>query len=154
MNIQTILSKPIPVVWYRFKQLLKLHYYFRTQFWSQVEKQIANKVSKADTFKAKSQLFHDDFKGYNESTSTGSRTTLEKASRILEGTISIFEADYEFDFPLQWNIDWRANETWDNKYFKGYSFYQANKEKEYDVKFPWELSRLSFLITVSERILY
>lgn len=153
MNIKTILSKPIPVVWYRFKQLLKLKYYFKTQFWTKVEKQVATKISKADTFKAKSSLFHDDFKGYGASTSTINNITLENANCILEGTISVFDVEYQFNFPLQWHADWRANKTWQNKYFKGYSFYKPNKEKEYDVKFPWELSRLSFLITVARAYL-
>ncbi|WP_044401332.1 alginate lyase family protein [Lacinutrix sp. Hel_I_90] len=153
MNIETVVSKPIPVVWYRFKQLLKLKYYFKTQFWSKVEKQIATKVSKGTAFKTKSNLFHDTFNGYNELTSVLNNITLDKANRILEGTISVFDVDYQFTFPLQWNVDWRANETWENKYFKGYRFYKPNKEKEFDVKFPWELSRLSFLITVARAYL-
>jgi len=153
MNIKTILSKPIPVVWYRFKQLLKLKYYYKTQFWSKVEKQITSKVSKTDTCIAKSNLFHEGFKGYNETTKGLNTITLENASRILEGAISVFDVDHKFEFPLQWNADWRANETWENKYFKGYSFYKPNKENEYDVKFPWELSRLSFLITIARAYL-
>ncbi|WP_299883676.1 alginate lyase family protein [uncultured Lacinutrix sp.] len=153
MNIKTILSKPIPVVWYRFKQLLKLKYYYKTQFWSKIETQIANKVSRTEICISKSNLFHDGFKGYNESTLELNNTTIENANRILEGKIFVFDVEYKFTFPLQWNVDWRANETWDNKYFKGYSFYKPNKEKEYDVKFPWELSRLSFLITVARAYL-
>lgn len=153
MNIKSILSKPIPVVWYRFKQLLKLKYYYKTQFWSKVEKQIANKVSKTDICIAKSNLFHNSFKGYNETTKDLNTITLENANRILEGVISVFDVEHKFEFPLQWNVDWRANKTWKNKYFKGYSFYKPNKDKEYDVKFPWELSRLSFLITIARAYL-
>lgn len=153
MNIKTILSKPIPVIWYRFKQLLKLKYYYKTQFWSKVEKEVTYKVSKAETYLVKSNLFHSGFKGYNETTPELNNVTLENANRILEGKISVFDIDYQFQFPLQWNVDWRANEIWENKYFKGYSFYKPNKEKEFDVKFPWELSRLSFLIPIARAFL-
>mgnify|MGYP003665421709 FL=1 len=153
MNIKTILSKPIPVVWYRFKQLLKLKYYYKTQFWSKVEIQVANKISNTKTYTTKSNLFHSDFKGYSETKQDLNTITLKNANGILKGTISVFDVAYQFKFPLQWNIDWRANETWENKYFKGYSFYKPNKEKEFDVKFPWELSRLSFLIIVARAYL-
>lgn len=150
MNIKTIISKPIPVVWYRFKQLLKLKYYHKTQFWYNVERKIATKISNSTTFISKSSLFHDDFKGYNDSTRELNSTILNEAKRIIEGTISIFDKDYSFNFPLQWNKDWRTNQKWENKYFKSYNFYKQNKEKEYDIKFPWELSRLSFLITIAK----
>lgn len=153
MNIKTIISKPIPVIWFRFKQLVKIKYYDRTHFWPKVETQVTHKVSNAETYKAKSNLFHNDFKGYNEVTKGLNDSTLKNADNILDGTISVFDVEYQFKFPLKWNVDWRASETWQNKYFKEYSFYKLKKEKEYDVKFPWELSRLSFLITIARAYL-
>jgi len=149
LNIKTIISKPIPVIWYRFKQLVKIKYYHRTQFWSKVEAQVTNKVSNLETHKAKSNLFHNNFKGYNSSTQDLNDSILKNANNTLDGLISIFDVAYQFQFPIKWNIDWRASETWENKYCKNYNFYQKNKVKEFDVKFPWELSRFSFLITVA-----
>lgn len=149
MNIKTIISKPIPVIWYRFKQLVKIIYYHKTKFWTKVEVLVTNQVSNSETYKAKSNLFHNDFKGYNNTTQDLNNTTLKNANNILNGVISIFDEAYQFEFPIQWNVDWRANEKWENKYWKNFNFYQKNKIKEFDVKFPWELSRFSFLITVA-----
>ncbi|MFD0863130.1 alginate lyase family protein [Sungkyunkwania multivorans] len=153
MNIKTVLSKPIPVVWYRFKQLVKLKYYHRTKFWDTVENLISDKIEKEGTHKSKSGLFHADFSGYDQRSSELNQTILADASRILAGSIAIFDTEYTFEFPIRWNSDWRSGHTWKNKYYKGYSFYKPNKEKEYDVKFPWELSRLSFLIAVARSYL-
>lgn len=43
--------------------------------------------------------------------------------------------------------DWRFNHRWDKRYFREYSFYE-HKLTPYDVKMPWELSRMAFLVPV------
>ncbi|WP_160130087.1 alginate lyase family protein [Kordia antarctica] len=149
MNIKTILSKPIPVVWYRFVQLVKLKMYFKTKFWQKIEPKIHQKVNKSkNTWNAKSLLFSDDFSAESLPETLQTQTILN-ANEIVNGTISVFDVNYTFTQPISWNTDWRENHSWKNKYFKGYSFYEKNKAKEFDVKFPWELSRLSFLIPVA-----
>ena len=149
MNIKTILSKPLPVVWYRFVQLIKLKIYFKTKFWQKTEPKIHQTVSKSkETWSAKSLLYANDFiaTDLNQELQT---KTISDATNIMNGTISVFDVEYKFIQPISWNADWRGDYTWENKYYKGYSFYKKNKAKEYDVKFPWELSRLSFLIPVA-----
>ncbi len=45
------------------------------------------------------------------------------------------------------SADWRFNKSWPLGYFKQHSFYEE-KDVPYDVKFPWELSRLHYLIPI------
>jgi len=147
MDIKTILSKPLPVIWYRFVQLVKLIYFAKTNFWQKKEINILKILDKSSVvWKHKSQLFvsHQD-----NTKDVLDKNTILSANRILEGKISIFEVTYTFAYPLQWNEDWRYNHKWENNYYKNYSFYEKNKTIPYDVKFPWELSRLSFLIPVA-----
>jgi hypothetical protein len=149
MNIKNILSKPLPVVWYRFMQLIKWKIYFKTKFWQKIEPKIHQTVSKSkNTWNAKSLLFSDDFVA-TDLLSDLQQQTISDANNIINGNISVFDVNHTFTQPISWNTDWRADHSWKNKYYKGYSFYETNKANEYDVKFPWELSRLSFLIPVA-----
>ncbi|MDD2367106.1 MAG: alginate lyase family protein [Desulfuromonadaceae bacterium] len=45
------------------------------------------------------------------------------------------------------NTDWRYGKEWQPQYYKKYNFYEQ-KSEPYDVKFPWELSRLHYLVPV------
>ena len=149
MNIKTILSKPLPVVWYRFVQLVKLKLYAKTQFWQKIEPKIHQTVHKSKaTWKAKSLLYATGVKATDIHQEL-QQQTIADAHRIMKGNITIFDVEYQFTQPISWHTDWRGNHEWKNNYFKGYSFYQKDKTKEFDVKFPWELSRLSFLIPVA-----
>lgn len=147
MDIKTILSKPLPVVWYRFVQLVKLIYYAKTNFWQKKEINISKILNKSSSIcKQESQLFAVMHQSNNNGLD---KNTIISANAILEGEISIFGVIYKFTYPLLWNKDWRYNHKWENSYYKNYSFYERNKAIPYDVKFPWELSRLSFLIPVA-----
>ncbi|GBF18511.1 MULTISPECIES: alginate lyase family protein [Arenibacter] len=149
MNIKTILSKPIPVVWYRFVQLIKLKFYFRITFWGKIERKINRFTTYRKPWKEKSCLFDKSLSPLNI-TETLRIKIIENADKIKSGKISIFDVDYHFNLPIAWNKDWRTSKMWKNAYFKSYAFYEKEKEQKYDVKFPWELSRLSFLITVAQ----
>ena len=43
-----------------------------------------------------------------------------------------------------WHTDWRWNHTWPAGYFRSYDYF-APRDVPYDVKVPWELSRLWFI---------
>lgn len=146
MDIKTILSKPLPVIWYRLVQLIKLKYYFRIHFWEKIEKKVTKQFgTHSNNFhKKESKLFTQKSK-----INFASSSSVEKAEEIINGSISIFDVTYKMALPFVWNVDWRHQKTWENKYYKMYSFYEKEKRTPYDVKFPWELSRLSFLIPVS-----
>lgn len=155
MNIKTIISKPLPVVWFRLVQLVHLKIYHKTNFWSKIESKIFQKIAHSKIpWRHRSLIFSSDFSNYDDAFLASLQTDIKKNSNaILQGSISIFDKPYHFERPFAWNTDWRANHQWENIYFKGYSFYEKEKQVEYDVKFPWELSRLSFLIPVARRYL-
>jgi len=155
VNIKTILSKPLPVIWYRLVQLVRLRIYHKTNFWLKIETKVSQKTkSSKECCKQKSSLFADEPYLYKDTFSEGVQQYIKSsADTILNGNISIFDNPHHFDYPFKWNKDWRSGHVWKNNYFKTYSFYEENKAKEYDVKFPWELSRLSFLIPISRAYL-
>ena len=73
------------------------------------------------------------------------------AEKIIRGDIAIFGSDYHFDWPeLPWHADWRYGYIWKQKFFRGYDFYEYDKPSPYDVKYPWELSRFSFLLPLAQ----
>ncbi len=155
MNIKTILSKPLPVVWYRLVQLVRLKFYHKTNFWLKIETKISQKIkSSKECWKQKSLFFSEEHNLYKDPQPEGIQQYIKSgADTVLKGNISIFDNPYHFEYPFQWNTDWRSGHEWENNYFKTYSFYEENKVIEYDVKFPWELSRLSFLIPISRAYL-
>ncbi|SNY95024.1 alginate lyase family protein [Flagellimonas pacifica] len=155
MNIKTILSKPLPVIWFRVVQLVYLKIYQRTKFWEKTTISVSDKIATSKTtWKEKSLLFCAEFRGYEDVILNGNRQYIRKSSEsILKGNIPIFDSAHRFEKPYVWNTDWRVGHKWKNNYFKEYGFYEKEKPVEYDVKFPWELSRLSFLIPVARHYL-
>ncbi len=155
MTIKTILSKPIPVIWFRLVQLLRLKAYHKTNFWDKIAISISNKLNTSDpVWKQRSLLFTADFSGYEKIDLETIKEHIRNSSEtILKGNIPIFDSNHKLGKPFDWHTDWRVNYKWENTYFKEYSFYEKEKSLEYDVKFPWELSRLSFLIPVARHYL-
>ena len=63
---------------------------------------------------------------------------------VFGAPVTLAEGDR---FP--WHRDWRFDHEWPRRFFKTYDHYGA-REVPYDVKYPWELSRLGFLIPIVE----
>jgi hypothetical protein len=73
------------------------------------------------------------------------------AEDIQEGRFCIFDQEYQFDWDnLPWHTDWRWQYTWEPAYYNTYNFYVPDKDVPCDVKFPWELSRFSFLFPLAQ----
>lgn len=155
MTINTILSKPLSVVWFRAVQLVRLKIYYRIGFWPKTEARVKGKICSAKSeWKQKSQLFSKDFDGYeNNLPKAAHENIIQGSDAVTQGNILIFDVVHPLTKPFDWHSDWRCGHKWDNRYFKEYSFYEKEKEREYDVKFPWELSRMSFLIPVARHYL-
>jgi len=64
-----------------------------------------------------------------------------------ERDFSVFAAQAPKTGRFPWRQDWRWDHTWPPGYFHAYDHY-AERDRPYDVKFPWELSRLWFLLPV------
>ena len=79
------------------------------------------------------------------------QTIMSWAESISCGRFSIFDQAYQFEWDdLPWHTDWRWPHTWLPAYFRTYSHYARDKDVAYDVKFPWELSRFSFLLPLTQ----
>ena len=63
---------------------------------------------------------------------------------LAAGRFEIFDTSAVFSLSaLPWDRDWRFNHKWEPGYFREYDFYADEKATPYDVKWPWELSRLA-----------
>ena len=69
------------------------------------------------------------------------------AERAMADRVEVFGACIPPGRPWPWTQDWRFGEHWPNRYFLRYSFY-GPRERPYDVKFPWELSRLGAVVSL------
>lgn len=65
----------------------------------------------------------------------------------IDRRISIFGSPIPQAGAWPWHEDWRFNHAWPRRYFRSYD-HGAPRRSSYDVKFPWELSRLGFLISL------
>lgn len=70
---------------------------------------------------------------------------------LAAGQFEIFDAKASFSLhAIPWDSDWRFSHRWTPRYFRDYDFYEDEKPSPYDVKWPWELSRLGALIWLIE----
>lgn len=66
--------------------------------------------------------------------------------KVRSGQVEVFGESVKIQ-PLTdtlWYTDWRCNHIWPRKYYRSYDHYDPNRKNHYDIKFPWELSRLRF----------
>ncbi len=69
------------------------------------------------------------------------------ADAVIERDFTVFETPLPKSTPWPWHRDWRLDHEWAPDYYRNYD-HTALRDRPYDVKFPWELSRLSFLPTL------
>ena len=67
-------------------------------------------------------------------------------SRMRERDFTVLGAKVPADGAMPWHSDWRWDHTWPADYFRNYDFYRQDREHPYDIKIPWELSRLWFVL--------
>lgn len=63
---------------------------------------------------------------------------------VMRREFSVFGVPLPKSGPWPWHKDWRFDQEWVPAYFRSY-VHDAPRSQPYDVKFPWELSRLTFL---------
>jgi uncharacterized heparinase superfamily protein len=155
-QIQYIASKGADVIAYRGWQLLRQKTLKNTNYWSRLtqrsqsfwnQKTIDQWMSKLSSERSLiNNQKSDSVKSYYSNYTDQKQAILDYVEDIANGKFKIFDQDYSLDLDnLPWHTDWRWNHTWSPAYYKTYSFYEVDKPSPYDVKFPWELSRLSFL---------
>ena len=65
---------------------------------------------------------------------------------ILGRRFSVLGAAVPIQASFPWHSDWRHGHRWEKRYFKTYDLYApVRRSTPFDVKYPWELSRLAFL---------
>ncbi|HYS52867.1 MAG TPA: alginate lyase family protein [Thermoanaerobaculia bacterium] len=73
------------------------------------------------------------------------RSLLDRAEAIASKRFSILGAPLPQNAPWPWHTDWRFGRHWPTDDYSRYDFYEA-RTVPYDVKYPWELSRMAFLL--------
>ena len=80
-----------------------------------------------------------------------SEKIIKRAELVLSGYISIFGPDpfyFESIDKIDWYRDYKSNLSWPFDFF--HNLDPADLHRKSDVKFPWELSRLQWLIPVAQ----
>lgn len=134
-------SKPSHVVVFRAHQALLLKAYKSTSYWGHFSRSAKGIVSSRQD-KISITLIN------GMPLSESQRLFLaDQAHNIKLSKFEIFGQNVPDISSANFSCDWRYGQTWPNQYFKWYNFYQY-KQVPYDVKFPWELSRMHYLVPV------
>lgn len=71
------------------------------------------------------------------------QSVMDNAEQIHAGSVRIFGVPTDVRTGWPWNCDWRVGKVWDGR--GPFDFYEPRSAR-YDVKYPWELSRLKALV--------
>jgi hypothetical protein len=140
--LKRAMAKPLPVIAFRFAQTLQLQWMAQTGAWARLARRAEQLGKVAST--SGPVLLADDIPQL--SVAQRSRLT-ETAQDVLASRFKIFGHPVPDLSSCDFATDWRFDQTWPPLYFQRYSFYEQ-KQIPYDVKFPWELSRLHYLVPV------
>lgn len=133
-------TKPIDVVVFRSMQEASLA-------WMQVSGGWRRLRARAESLPAPTTdltLLHGSIPDLSE---TQRAALAEWSAKIIASEFKIFGHHVPPLEGYDFSEDWRFNHRWDKRYFREYTFYEQ-KQTPYDVKMPWELSRLAFLVPV------
>lgn len=67
------------------------------------------------------------------------------ARRIERRELDVLGATIPRTGAWPWHTDWRWNHTWAPAHFRSYDPYETPRPCPYDIRMPWELSRLGFI---------
>jgi hypothetical protein len=144
--LQRIAHKPIAVIVFRLLQASVLALYHHCRLWPRLSLRAEQAVIGKTTFSPRLYLLATTI----NTASTSQRQALSSmATRVVNSDFQVFGHPVPKLEQCDFASDWRFNYIWQKQYFKHYQFYgQAQKQQPYDVKFPWELSRLHYLVPV------
>ncbi|WP_229263970.1 heparinase II/III family protein [Cohnella cholangitidis] len=152
-KVKKIFSKPIGVVWYRVKQELQLSMMDKFSRWEKVQATVDGYWNTENIDKWVSQFkpsiiaadFEEGLEAAIKAKPNIGESVESYASKVFANNFEILGSTTPTK-GINWNEDWRYQYCWPNKYFKLYNFYEKNKKVPYDVKYPWEASRMNHLI--------
>jgi hypothetical protein len=71
------------------------------------------------------------------------------ADKTLEGNLNLLgSGNINFKQKIVWNKDYKTNRLWKNKYYRDINYVDFDDQS--DVKIPWEISRLQWLVPVGQ----
>ena len=133
-------GKPVGIILFRLGQAARLAVMRRLSLWQRAERRAA----RARPRRRGTTLFSADPPPLD----AAQRDDLaESARRVLASDFPILGTPAPDLEHCDFSQDWRFGHCWEAAYFRTYRFY-VPKKIPYDVKFPWELSRLQFLVPV------
>lgn len=142
--IRKIIEKPLGIVLFRGLQHLKLVYLAKTGYWGRYAKRVEYFYRNQECSAKSTVLLTSKPLSLSHSQENALCAT---ASAVIASNFAIFGHKVPNLESCDFSTDWRFNKKWPNQYYKKYSFYEK-KTTPYDVKFPWELSRLHYLVPV------
>ena len=140
--IQRASKKPLEVVLFKLKQSIQLQWMHRSGSWQKIAGKSEHLADCEPC--GRTIILNKKTPVLNEI--QRNRLT-EIAQNVLKSKFDIFGNPAPDLSKCNFSEDWRFGHNWSPMYFKCYSFYEK-KGVPYDVKFPWELSRLYYLVPV------
>ena len=93
-----------------------------------------------------------EYDKYLKNNSKSVKYILIKAEKILEKKIDLLGTGEIFlGKNIIWNKDYKTGKIWNNKYYRDINYVDFNDKS--DVKIPWEISRMQWLIPVGQAYL-
>ena len=71
---------------------------------------------------------------------------VSQAKKVMSGNVSLLGCDYDFGQNINWHLDYKSNISWPYSFFSEINTLDLDRAN--DVKVPWELSRLQWIIPV------
>jgi|FLOH01.1.fsa_nt_gi hypothetical protein len=137
-------GKPLGVIAFRLRQAITLVWLSRSGAWWRISQRALHSADLASQHINGLVLFAEKTSPLSDNQST---LLAEAASAIQLSSFRIFGQQVPDLNTCDFSVDWRFNHRWRPQYFKKYGFYES-RQIPYDVKFPWELSRLHYLVPV------
>src|SRR3990167_2162370 len=142
--VRRVRSKPFAVIWFRLQQIVTILLWRQFNLWRRYSRRAESSVNRLNNMSKESCLFTD----HVVSLSLKQQQVIKDlAERIVHSRFEIFGHEVPSLENCDFSTDWRFDYRWQPQFYKKYQFYVA-KEQPFDVKFPWELSRLHYLIPV------
>jgi hypothetical protein len=91
----------------------------------------------------------EEIKAYFSDKSKTANEITTLADKTLEGNLSLLgSGNINFKQKIDWNKDYKTNKLWKNKYYRDINYVDFDDKS--DVKIPWEISRLQWLVPVGQ----
>lgn len=161
--LQRLVSKPPHVIAFRAKQAVVLKLMKITKRWESLDRQIHSFFSEKNVLCE--IVNHIQKQPLLISTTAVSAISYHAkrdkkwADKVLQGGMQVAQRRFSIlgspvpsVGPWPWDTDWRYGKKWPQQYFQSYDFYEPNRLNPYDIKLPWELGRLSFVVQLLQNM--